>query len=857
MITYIDTKNREKYQVLFDKAEETLKKAANTGLISLGIDDVNELSIATLNQYFAYLQDLITATAISDENDDQKAEKENLRSYFLRLPLDEGLFEINANTRTIKIPSNFSSNGVGVQGDETAEIVYFSIDRYFDHMDLANDDMNIVIQWETRDKDRATISGISPNFGKDIGTIPGKIIFGWPIYSELTESPTPIKFAVRFFSLGEADAEGVRALNYSLATLPAEITVGATIDYDLINKTVMEVDRGKMITSRIKTAGIYDPSIPTPQAPTISTPLFIDGEDASVRIADLPEEGDIVLKVSARPTDFGAVQYSWCRFAYDSATGEYASTADALPNDVIDNGVYEEVTELADDIYYQITSADGVEPIVYEPVVLDDLLESREYDNGFHRKDGTVVKLYKRYSTANVNSVGIYTVNVGARNGVNTVVTTMDAADGIKVPGPLKPIISDPEETDTISVTPDDHIIHVLVNDGAVTLSTSAVKGEDDESAVVKISYDWKKISDNIEEPIDGESVGDSEIKLHMLGQDGHGFCPADDNYDACAENQARVTLIQKGSNIFVYHTGEELNTYTSTAPGQGDGKWLGFDIDTGKESIVGLIWGESYELTEADAAEAAGIGLEAGHIIFWAKAEDLVSGRTIKVDGNELTIVYRDSVPSAETYTFNEDKSNVTIEGLATSGLDQLYVAEAIAERNKVKTSAKSGVYRLTNAPEKPVIKRQTSSGKVVSDYTTETNAITVNKKRNGVFRSISFSIDPIEHSDALSYIWMRLNVQDIESDWEDEHAKLQIDLDDFLSDLFVDQPGDADIPVDGVFGLTELSNLGEVVDGEDNGPTLQFSDNTPTGIYYCIVVNELNNYRVANVTPFYSVVD
>ena len=129
---------------------------------------------------------------------------------------------------------------------------------------------------------------------------------------------------------------------------------------------------------------------------------------------------------------------------------------------------------------------------------------------------------------------------------------------------------------------------------------------------------------------------------------------------------------------------------------------------------------------------------------------------------------------------------------------------------------------------------------------------------KRNGVYRNISFSIDPIQHSDALSYIWMRINANEsVASDWENDFVKLQIDLDGFLADLFEDKPGEADIPVDGVFGLTELPNLGEVVENEDNGPKLQFSDSTPAGVYYCIVVNELNNHRVANVTPFYSVIN
>lgn len=695
MVTYIDTKNREKYQVLFAKAEETLK-SADPNKLSAGINP-KEVEIATLNQYFAYLQDLITVSS-----------NENIKSYFLRLPLDEELFEINANTRAISIPRNFSSNGVGVQGDETAEIIYFSIDRYFDHTDLANEDMNIIIQWETRDKNRQVITGISPNFGKDIETIPGKIIFGWPIYSELTESPTPIRFAVRFFQLGAADGEGVRPLTYSLATLPAEISVGATIDYDLINKTVQEIDKGKMITGRIKNVGIYDPSIPTPKAPTISTPLYIDGKDADVRIADLPEEGGITLKVSAHPTDIGAVQYNWRKFAYDSATGEYADGSDALEAG-IDNGVYEEVTtDLGDDLYYRITSAQNDSVIVYSPISKEDYLENTIYNTeqeGFETKDGNFIKLFKRYSTATVDKVGIYTVRVGARNGVNTIEqkfadSNEEKATGIMIPGPLKPTIETPVEA------ADDGIIHIIAQDGAITLSTTAYKSEEDENAIVKLTYDWKKINED--------------------------------------------------------------NTFTPV---------------TGENIII------------------------------------------------------------------TEDKSKITIQNLPTTGLDERYIAEVTAERNKVKTSASSKIYRITNAPDKPRLICPVRGQRVEADYTTENNIIEYPMRRNGVYQSLSFSVmdNYLQNSDTLSYYWVKMNTLDPNDLDEEGFLKVQVDIGNQLNSLFTDLEGENDIILP--------SDLGEIITiNEDNtlGSTLQFS-NLEEGYYYCIVVNELNNHRVANVTPFY----
>ena len=695
MITYIDTKNREKYQVLFAKAEETLK-SADPNKLSAGINP-EEVEIATLNQYFAYLQDLITVSS-----------NENIKSYFLRLPLDEELFEINANTRAISIPRSFSSNGVGVQGDETAEIIYFSIDRYFDHTDLANEDMNIVIQWETRDKDRQVITGISPNFGKDIETIPGKIIFGWPIYSELTESPTPIRFAVRFFQLGAADGEGIRPLTYSLATLPSEISVGATIDYDLINRTVQEIDKGKMITGRIKNVGIYDPSIPTPKVPTISTPLYIDGKEADVRIADLPEEGGITLKVSAHPTDIGAVQYNWRKFAYDSATGEYADGSDALEAG-IDNGVYEEVTtDLGDDLYYRITSAQNDSVIVYSPISKEDYLNNTTYNaeqEGFETKDGNFIKLFKRYSTATVDQVGIYTVRVGARNGVNTIEqkftdSNEEKATGIMIPGPLKPTIETPVEA------ADDGIIHIIAQDGAITLSTTAYKSEEDENAIVKLTYDWKKINED--------------------------------------------------------------NTFTSV---------------TGENIII------------------------------------------------------------------TEDKSKITIQNLPTTGLDERYIAEVTAERNKVKTSASSKIYRITNAPDKPRLICPVRGQRIEADYTTENNIIDYPMRHNGVYRSLSFSVmeNYLQNSDTLSYYWVKMNTLDPNDLDEEGFLKVQVDIGNQLNSLFTDLEGENDIILP--------SDLGEIITtNEDNtlGSTLQFSS-LEEGYYYCIVVNELNNHRVANVTPFY----
>ena len=50
--------------------------------------------------------------------------------------------------------------------------------------------------------------------------------------------------------------------------------------------------------------------------------------------------------------------------------------------------------------------------------------------------------------------------------------------------------------------------------------------------------------------------------------------------------------------------------------------KWLGFGVDTGLDSIVGVTYNDT-ELTQADATEASDLGLSAGDFVRYIKAED------------------------------------------------------------------------------------------------------------------------------------------------------------------------------------------------------------------------------------------
>ena len=140
---------------------------------------------------------------------------------FLRLPLDEPMFEIDANSRKITVPSEFRSNGVSVQNDHLAELIFFKIDRYFDEMDLSNCDINI--NWKMGNK-----TGKTSRFIKAKDIEPGYVIFGWPIDNEVTEKSGSLTFAVEFNRYDEQSGEVI----YSFNTLPVSINIkeGLIID---------------------------------------------------------------------------------------------------------------------------------------------------------------------------------------------------------------------------------------------------------------------------------------------------------------------------------------------------------------------------------------------------------------------------------------------------------------------------------------------------------------------------------------------------------------------------------------------------------------------------------------------------
>ena len=124
---------------------------------------------------------------------------------------DEVPFVIDANTRVINPPNN--NYTYAVSGDDLAETIYFTIDRYFDNIDLST--KNIAVLSQINGQKRLTEITF-----KDITSMPNMIIFGWPISKILTEKTSGIlEFSVRFYTSNGS------SIDYSLSTLPAKLNI--------------------------------------------------------------------------------------------------------------------------------------------------------------------------------------------------------------------------------------------------------------------------------------------------------------------------------------------------------------------------------------------------------------------------------------------------------------------------------------------------------------------------------------------------------------------------------------------------------------------------------------------------------
>ena len=366
------------YQDLFKKANMALNYIDAEGQV-LKPDDI----ITNIDDYFTCIKTLA-----------EYEEREGTDPIFTILPVDEGTFNIDANTRKIEIPTEFMTSGIAVKGDEIAETLYFTIDRYFDVTDLYYKD--ILVQWKNANGDE----GLSLTYNKSLSYKPGYVTFGWPITSEITKAAGPVQFSVRFYDRFEDDSSSY--LTYSFSTLTATVKVNPALDFDISDEdaiTATIVDKSKMIFDNIKNSAAT--GITTPAAKPVFEEDWILAE--SINLDDIKTTILIngietaVLETKAHVpenilTGIGEISYNWVQ-------------KDAQGNNVEETLVqgygYKETSDIkrnANDVYYYLR--DGK----YEL-----------YNGDLPAEEG--VTIYERYSYCVPKTAGLYIVTATNTSG--------------------------------------------------------------------------------------------------------------------------------------------------------------------------------------------------------------------------------------------------------------------------------------------------------------------------------------------------------------------------------------------------------------------------------------------------------
>ena len=412
MITSINSNNSLDYQGLFGDATLDLRAYAKDLLekqeyevLRLFINrfpggkDYNEENIENLT---AELIDEIVKISTLNDYFCNIVELSKRNTQYVVLPLDEEVFNIDANSRAITVPAGFKKNGIGVLGDHTAETIHFVIDRYFDSIDLAADNIKIAIQYEGA-KD---VKGLDLAVFKDTETLQNKIIFGWVIDDKITAIPGTIKFSVHFFN-AEIDSEtgAVKAVKYSFNTLPASVNINKAFEFDLSSFDAQK-DPSQLVIDRLtnsKADGAVDAMAPEF---VINLPVGKidlkdpDGVDEKVET--------YTLNALGHSPDAGFIDYTWYRRDGD------------------------EVVEIPGKIDYILTEDEApAENKLYYYVVNNDYVR---LGRGDVFVEGEVY--YERRAFCEIDRVGTYFVVI--RNNVGTSHYELES-NKVEVPRPTMP----------------------------------------------------------------------------------------------------------------------------------------------------------------------------------------------------------------------------------------------------------------------------------------------------------------------------------------------------------------------------------------------------------------------------------
>ncbi len=449
------------------------------------------------------------------------------------LPIDEEVFEIDANTRRIKVPESFEKNGIAVQGDQVAEVVYFKIARYFDFMDLNN--TIIYIQYELADGTQEA----SLEWVRDIESEPDYLIFGWALDSRITKVSGKVKFSIRFVNLDDPQDTNLPdniPYTYSLNTLETTVSVQPTlvlkegIAHNEVTKAMEKIKH--MITSRVKEAVQVGGEDPKKPHITMSIAQWLIENNIEpvqekgayvvdlIRTVDDQGKEKYVLnpRIQAVSQDTGVITYNWNELPENSVPTPLSTVGE----------VYERTTDDTaqnNTIYYKKSSTSGKFEIVTTLTSQNEIIPLEMVNEFYIDKNGNLLKeqdgnyyiydegkgeitniqstpvkaYYEKYGEATINKAGLY--EGFASNTIAIGKSATVSGGKLLVPGPKASTVTYDSNTGFYEkVMENDKISGYKYVINATISNDSILKNQEFITESASCEYQWYK---------DGESHGD------------------------------------------------------------------------------------------------------------------------------------------------------------------------------------------------------------------------------------------------------------------------------------------------------------------------------------------------------------
>lgn len=516
MITYVNSSNASEYSVLFSSATRALLEA---GVLtpekdengSIVRDDaglvVAEAPITTIEQYFSYLPNLV---ALGDAEGTYNMLRSEGRRYTM-LPLDEDVLKVDGNARTIELPAAFARNGIAVQGDKYAEIVYFVVDRFFDATDL--DTCDIYIQWTNGNGE----SGVSTPWVVDIESEANKMIVGWALSSDITKYAGTLNFALRFF---QWDDKNLSTLKYSWSTLTQSAQIKSSLDFVFGNgKYMIEDEKNEAITNRIINSNTTLAGVAKAEKPEYLNDLeaYADLINNTAYLDVLPTKTEIYpLEVQARSTDGGQISYVW---KYIDQYGQEQTSLLGASDDSTDSYVTIEFRALDLPTDTAIEELRASRKLIYQREE-DSYVQVSLPDDSFTVQSSTY---YERVAVCVATRVGTYYALTTNR------LSTKNKAEKKSVlcviPMPSVPAV---EENLTVREILGTKIKTDLVDPSTVSLTVSVTNNETNGTKLGELIYVWYKRRVNAD--TGKETIGNS--MNYKMDEDGRVINIADEDSD-------------------------------------------------------------------------------------------------------------------------------------------------------------------------------------------------------------------------------------------------------------------------------------------------------------------------------------